>query len=104
MSENSGALRSGRLLIFGLLVVIIVLGAALIVMAIGRAGAPATAEEMDALANSNNECVVCHRRTTPGIVKQYGASTMAMANVSCQQCHEVAENYPGSGSTKAPTC
>jgi hypothetical protein len=95
MSENTDTLRSWRLLIFALLVVIVVLGAALIVMAIGRAGTPATVEEVDALASSNNECVVCHRRTTPGIVKQYGASTMAMANVSCQECHEVATEYPG---------
>jgi hypothetical protein len=95
MSENNGPLRSGRLLIFGLLIVIIVLGAALIILAIGRAGTPATVEEVDALANSNDECVVCHRTTTPGIVKQYGASTMAMANVGCQQCHEVDETYPG---------
>ena len=95
MSENNGPLRSGRLLIFGLLIVIIVLGAALIILAIGRAGTPATDEEVDALANSNDECVVCHRTTTPGIVKQYGASTMAMANVGCQQCHEVDETYPG---------
>jgi hydroxylamine dehydrogenase len=95
MSENTGPLRSGRLLIFGLLVVIIVLGAALIVMAIGRSGTPATDEPVDALANSNNECVICHRRTTPGIVRQYGASTMAMANVNCEECHEVAKDYPG---------
>jgi hypothetical protein len=82
------------LLIIGLVVVILVLGSALIILAIGRSGAPATSERVDALENSDNECVVCHRRTTPGIVQQYGVSTMAMAEVDCQECHEVQGSYP----------
>lgn len=95
MSEGQGFFRSARVLIFGLVAVIIVLGAALIVMAIGRSGSPVVAEQVDALANSDNACVTCHRRDTPGIVEQFGHSSMADAEVTCQQCHEVASDYPG---------
>jgi len=95
MSETTNPLRSSRLLILGLIAVIVVLGAALIVLAIGRSGVRVDAEEVNALADSDNECVVCHRQTTPGIVYQYGTSTMARAEVACQQCHEVKSDYPG---------
>ena len=95
MSKSNGRRRFSKALIFGLVAVIVVLGAALIVMAIGRAGTPTETEEVDVLANSDNECVVCHRKTTPGIVEQYGHSTMAAAEVGCQQCHEVEADYPG---------
>jgi hypothetical protein len=50
---------------------------------------------VNALADSDDECVVCHKRTTPGIVEQDGHSTMAAAEVSCQDCHEVKADYPG---------
>ena len=85
MAEQKGVLTVSRVLIIGVVVVIIVLGAALIIMAITRSGTQVTDETRpNALANSNNECVVCHERTTPGIVQQYGHSTMAVANVKCQ--------------------
>jgi hydroxylamine dehydrogenase len=95
--EKTSVFQSGRLLIGGLVIVIIVLGFALVIMAIGQTGqTPDVAgEPLDALAQSENECVVCHRRTTPGIVEQYGVSTMAAAEVACQDCHEVATDYPG---------
>lgn len=93
--DRSDPVRSARLLIIGLLVVIIVLGFALVVMAIGRAAAPIEAGRVDALANSDDDCVVCHRRATPGIVEQFGHSTMAAAEVSCRACHEVQAKYPG---------
>ena len=88
-------IKSARALIIGLVAIVIVLGVALIVMAIGQAGTPVSAVSVDALANSQDECVICHRRTTPGIVEQFGHSTMAEAQVTCQQCHEVAADYPG---------
>jgi hypothetical protein len=95
--ENTNVYQSSRLLIAGLVIVIIVLGFALVVMAIDQAARTAnvTGQPVDALAQSENECVVCHRRTTPGIVEQYGVSTMAAAEVKCQDCHEVAADYPG---------
>ena len=92
-TENSGFPKA---LIIGLVVVIVVLGAALIVLAIGRSGSTVEAAETNVLENSNDECVVCHKRTTPGIVEQYGHSTMAAAEVNCGDCHEVNEGYPGS--------
>lgn len=93
--QDGGLFNATRALIVGLVAVIIVLGLALIVMAIGRA--PTATEEMrvDALAGSEDECVECHRRTTPGIVEQYGHSTMAAAEVICTDCHEVDADYPG---------
>ncbi|MBN2548481.1 MAG: hypothetical protein JXB15_04965, partial [Anaerolineales bacterium] len=94
MQETNTPLRPFRLLIFGVTIALVVLGAALIVLAIGRAGAPATPERVNALVNSENECVVCHQKTTPGIVEQYGVSTMAAAEVTCQQCHQVKADYP----------
>lgn len=95
MEETNGGKGASKVLIIGLVGVIVVLGAALIVMAIGRAGTPVDTEKVDVLAKSDNECVVCHRNTTPGIVEQYGRSTMAAAEVSCQSCHEVNADYPG---------
>ena len=88
--------RRLRVLVIGLVVVIVVLGLALIILAISRSGAPrAEAEQINALANSDNECVVCHQRATPGIVEQYGHSAMAAAKVACQDCHQVKADYPG---------
>jgi len=86
-----------RVLIIGLVAVIVVLGFALIMLAIGgsRASMPAAEQRVDALANSTDRCVVCHRRTTPGIVSQYGHSTMAAAEVTCRDCHEVSAGYAG---------
>ncbi len=52
-------------------------------------------ERINVLVGSTNPCVECHARTTPGIVQQYGVSTMAAADVTCQNCHEVSADYPG---------
>jgi hypothetical protein len=95
--STTRSLSGARLLIIGLVAVVVVLGLALMIQAITR---PATSalgapERVDALAASNDECVVCHRRTTAGIVTQYGHSTMAAAEVICKDCHVVAEDYPG---------
>jgi len=95
MAISQNGLRTARVLIFSLVVVIIILGAALIVMAIGRSGTPVETETVNVLANSKDECVVCHSRTSPGIIEQYGHSTMAAAEVSCRDCHEVQAGYPG---------
>ncbi len=98
-SDQSAKPRSSpgpaRVLIIGLVAVIVVLGLGLVIMAIGQPATPVETERVDVLANSDDECVVCHRRTTPGIVEQYGHSTMAAAEVSCQDCHEVEADYPG---------
>jgi len=89
-------ITAGRVLIIGLVGVIIVLGLILIITAVEEADKAAEGRErVDALANSDDSCVQCHRRTTPGIVQQYGFSTMAAANVACVDCHEVDSNYAG---------
>ena len=93
-TQNGG--KSVRLLIIGLVAVVVVIGLALVVLTVVRSSALDTEpEKVNVLADSNNECVVCHRRTTPGIVDQYGHSAMAGAEVACQDCHEVDEEYPG---------
>jgi len=94
-SSSANGIGTARLLIVGLVVVIVVLGLAVVMLTVGRSSAPVAPGEVDALANSSDRCVTCHRNTTPGIVQQYGHSTMAAANVTCQDCHTVATNYPG---------
>lgn len=89
--------KTWRVLIIGLLVVALVIGSALIARALIASSSVSREPERppDALANSKDECVVCHREATPGIVEQYGISTMAAAEVGCIDCHQVAEGYPG---------
>lgn len=90
-------MQTARLLIAGLAAVIVIMGVALIAMVVSRSAVTPSEqeEEVNVLADSENECVVCHTRTTPGIVEQYGHSTMAAAEVTCQDCHEVEADYPG---------
>ena len=78
MQQSNGLSRS---LVLGIMVIIIVIGLAIVIMSIGTAGqGQADGEErVNVLANSDDECVVCHSRNTPGIVEQYGHSTMAAA-------------------------
>ena len=96
MSEHPGTLlKSMRLWIGGLLIVIVVLGFAVVIQAIARAGQPSTVGQLNVLENSNDPCVVCHKNATPGIVDQYGHSSMAGAKVACRDCHSVTVNYPG---------
>ena len=95
--EPKSIFVSARLLIIGLVAVIVVLGLALIILAIGQPAAQTTTSTVrpDALANSSDACVTCHRNSTPGIVQQFGHSTMAGAKVTCRDCHEVKADYPG---------
>lgn len=96
-AEKAGFWGTWRVLVVGLLVVAALVGSALIARAL-VASTPVAAEASrppNALANSNDECVVCHRQTTPGIVEQYGISTMAAAEVRCIDCHQVGVEYPG---------
>lgn len=96
MTDKSSSLFSAsRLLIGSLLVVIVVLGFALVVQTIGKAGQPSEVGQVNVLVNSADKCVACHKNATPGIVDQYGHSTMAGAKVSCSDCHVVNADYPG---------
>lgn len=95
--SQPSALRSSRVLIISLTATVVVLALALILLTIVRSAAPGgqAPKRVNVLASSTNACVTCHKRSTPGIVEQYGHSTMAAADVICQDCHEVAADYPG---------
>ena len=95
MDKPSRSLNSLRVAIIGLVAVIFVLGAAFIVLVINHAGAKVNLEQVNVLANSSDECVRCHRNATPGIVDQFGHSSMAAADVTCRNCHVVSASYPG---------
>ncbi|MBN2112706.1 MAG: nitrate reductase [Acidimicrobiia bacterium] len=99
VTGHDGAVRRwwsvGRLAILGFAGVLMVLGVVLIILATSDRDLAAEEERENVLAGSDNVCVGCHANTTPGIVDQYGHSTMAAANVSCQDCHEVAADHPG---------
>jgi hypothetical protein len=94
-TERPNLLRLARVLIVGLVVVIVVLGFILIAQAIVQSKTVSPTEPVNALANSTDSCVTCHRDTSPGIVEQYSVSTMASAEVTCRDCHEVSQDHPG---------
>lgn len=94
-NDKTSETKYSKALVTGLAAVIIVLGLAMVIMSIGQSGAEANHEPVNVLANSNDACVECHTRTTPGIIAQYGVSSMAAADVACQDCHEVKKGYPG---------
>jgi hypothetical protein len=87
--------RSGRPLVIGLLATILVVGLVGTVLILQRSTQLANPTPVDALANSSDACVTCHRNSTPGIVEQYGHSSMAANKVACRDCHEVQQNFPG---------
>lgn len=93
-NEQKSPMFAARLLIIGLVAVIAVMGLAIVALTLGRSVATVVDEPVDALVGSKDECVTCHRRTTPGILGQYGHSTMAAAEVGCRDCHEVDADYP----------
>jgi len=94
-TTQSSNVSKSRALTIGLTALAVLLGTVLVIVVISRSAAPAEIEPVNVLANSNNDCVECHSRTTPGIVDQYGHSTMAAAEVTCQDCHQVTAGYPG---------
>ncbi len=97
-------MKNSRLLVSG----VILTGILLIIIALvvvytsdddeGEEDKTVTELGQEVLANaseSDDECIVCHANHTPGIVVQYGGSAHYSANVSCAECHEVDEDYPG---------
>ncbi|NTU75315.1 MAG: hypothetical protein HGA86_04270, partial [Anaerolineaceae bacterium] len=92
--ENKG-LQKWRVLIIAGISVFFTLGLILIIRVFTSPQPSQKTEVQDALASSTNSCVTCHRTTSPGIVDQYSKSSMAAAEVTCQNCHEVEKNYPG---------
>ncbi len=94
-----------RVLLIGLIAVAVVAGLALVALTVGTARNFASLEEkrVNVLAGSTDACVTCHLNATPGIVEQYGHSTMAAAKVGCRDCHQVAADYPGAKPAEART-
>lgn len=86
-----------RVLLIGLIAVAVTLGLALVALTAGTARnfASLEAQRVNVLAGSTDPCVTCHVNATPGIVEQYGHSTMAAAKVGCRDCHQVPADYPG---------
>ena len=97
MNANNRQLIFSRTLVAGLVIILILGGLLLVFNSIRQAVTADQVEpgEVNALATSQDECVTCHRKETPGIVQQYGFSTMAAAEVTCRDCHVVAEDYAG---------
>ncbi len=108
LSEKGDSLmQSQRVLIVAAVVTIVFIGLVLVIAVVFRPAAGTAgiagetgevrtvAQRTNVLVNSTNACVACHRTATPGIVQQYGVSTMAAADVMCEACHVVAQDYPG---------
>jgi hydroxylamine dehydrogenase len=94
--ESRSFISTFRTLLIGLVVTLLVLGFAFTVMALGKADGSGPPKPVDALADSTDACVTCHRDGTPGIVEQFSHSTMAAAKVTCRNCHEVTQDHAGS--------
>lgn len=86
----TAAVLTGLIFIGGALVIAFDLGSS------GQERPPSNEILAQGVANSNDECVVCHQNHTPGIVNQYGNSDHFQAGTSCSDCHEVEAGYPGS--------
>ena len=95
MDQPAAPPRFPRVLIVGLVSLLVLLGFIIIIRLTGFQNAVPSAQPPDALANSSDKCVACHRQSSPGIVDQYGHSKMAASKVGCSDCHEVAAGYPG---------
>ena len=85
----------GRVTVISLIVLVLAMSFVIAFLTVNRSIEDASPAKTNVLVNSNNECVACHRTATPGIVSQYGVSSMASANVKCQDCHQVQSDYPG---------
>lgn len=48
---------------------------------------PVFSAEKPSGARKESECVMCHRKVTPGIVEQFFESKMSKAGVDCSTCH-----------------
>jgi hydroxylamine dehydrogenase len=95
--KNPGSNNFPRLLVYGLVIVIVLAGLILILnLTFYHPAAAPQNEHSNALANSKDACVECHQKTSPGILEQYGKSSMATAKVTCRDCHQVNKDYPGS--------
>jgi len=94
-TPQSPRVRIPRALVIGLVGLFVLFGLVLVLSLTAQPVVTGRVERPDALATSTDPCVECHRKASPGIVQQFGHSTMAAAKVGCSDCHEVAKDYPG---------
>jgi hypothetical protein len=92
---NNLRLLIGGLVITGLLLLSFALMLTFTSQETASGEIPPAQELLADLSDSDDECVVCHINHTPGIVNQYVSSDHFANNVSCANCHEVEEDYPG---------
>jgi len=93
------AMSRQRVLVTAVIATILFIGLAAVLAVIfrpvdtGRVESGAIVRQ-NVLVGSANACVQCHANSTPGIVEQFGHSTMAAADVKCEDCHVVTADYP----------
>ena len=73
-NKISSMFSASRLLIASLLVVIVVLGFALVIQTIGKAGQPSEVGQVNVLENSDDACVTCHRAGGSAPFEKFTAS------------------------------
>lgn len=94
-------LAKGRLVITATAITgFLLIAAALVITftsASARAGSLPTSDELLSvrIAQAEDECLVCHQNSTPGIVSQHLASNHFTANTTCSDCHLVNQDTPG---------
>ncbi len=54
---------------------------------------PLPASTIQKLPPQQQQCRVCHEKTTPDVFKQWSKSKHAVANVRCFQCHGTLEDF-----------
>ena len=65
-SDPKPMIRPGRPLVIGLLVTILVVGLVATIFILQQSTQLTSPTRIDALANSTDACVTCHRNATPG--------------------------------------
>ena len=95
-NHESQKYKLSRYWIIAAVIMLVLAGFGLVMLALNQSilSAAQDPEPVNALATSQDDCVTCHRQETPGIVQQYSISTMAAAEVTCRDCHEVPADYP----------
>ena len=102
--ESASSSKTSRLLIIGVLVVIGVIWIVLVARAMLPQLRVSEEPGRAILADGDDRCVVCHRRTLPGIVGTDTASVPSPAEVRCVNCHQVPADYPGAVGVEPRRC
>jgi hydroxylamine dehydrogenase len=88
----------GRINRIALLIVtgaVLILALLMTIALLVPSGAPVSAAAEPAAPTASVDCAGCHASETPGIMAQFEDSTMKDAGITCNNCHEVDEEYAG---------